>query len=204
MGELTITTFVTLDGVMQAPGGPGEDDSGGFTHGGWVFPLADQDMGSIICGIFAKAEAFVLGRRTYEIFASHWPRVTDANDPVAGALNRLPKHVASRTRTAFEWNNSAHLPDVVAGIAALKQAHAGEVQVHGSAGLAQTLIAHDLVDEYRLFVFPVVLGGGKRLFGEGARPATLALQSTRTTSTGAVYCVYRRGGPLRTGSFALE
>jgi len=204
MAELTLTTFLTLDGVMQAPGGPGEDESGGFPHGGWVFPLGDAVMGETLMGIFAKADAFLLGRGTYDIFAAHWPRVTDANDPIAVALNSLPKHVASRTRSRFEWNASQHVKDVVAEVPALKARYARELQVHGSAGLCQTLIRHDLVDEYRLLVFPVVLGTGKRLFGSGAAPATLSLVSSRTTSTGTLVNVYRRAGALRTGSFALD
>jgi dihydrofolate reductase len=204
VAELTLTTFLTLDGVMQAPGGPGEDESGGFRHGGWVFPLADAVMGETMMDIFSKADAFLLGRGTYDIFAAHWPRVTDAQDPVAGALNTLPKHVASRTRSQFDWNRSFLVGDVTAAVPALKARYQRELQVHGSAGLCQTLIAHDLVDEYRLLVFPVVLGTGKRLFGPGAIPTTLSLISSRTTSTGTLVNVYRRAGALRTGSFALE
>jgi dihydrofolate reductase len=204
MAELTLTTFLSLDGVMQAPGGPGEDESGGFPHGGWVFPHADPVFGETIVGIFANADAFLLGRGTYDIFAGHWPRVTDPADPVASALNSLPKHVASRTRSRFDWNRSQHVGDVVAEVPALKARYPRELQVHGSWGLAQTLLAHDLIDEYRLLVFPVVLGTGKRLFGSGAAPATLKLVSSRTTSTGAVISVYRRAGSLKTGSFALD
>jgi len=204
MAELTLTTFVTLDGVMQAPGGPSEDPSGGFVYGGWLVPHADDDMGQIMDGIFRKADAFLLGRTTYDIFAAYWPKVTDASDLVATKLNTLPKFVASRTRTTFDWAGTALVRDVVSEVAGLKERFKGEVQVHGSAGLAQTLIQHDLVDEYRLLIYPVVLGAGKRLFGAGAVPATLQLVSTRTTSKGVIYAVYRRGGSLKTGSFALE
>ena len=204
MAELTLTTFLSLDGVMQAPGGPGEDESGGFPHGGWVFPHIDSVFGETITGIFANADAFLLGRGTYDIFAAHWPRVTEAGDPVATALNALPKHVASRTRTAFDWNRSRRVADVVAEVPALKERYPRELQVHGSWGLCQTLIAHDLIDEYRLLVFPVVLGTGKRLFGAGAVPATLSLVSSKTTSTGTIISVYRRAGALKTGSFALD
>jgi dihydrofolate reductase len=204
MAELTVTTFLSVDGVMQAPGGPGEDESGGFPHGGWVFPLADAVMGEVITAIFSKADAFLLGRGTYDIFAAHWPRVTDAGDPIAKALNTLPKHVASRTRTTFDWHASRLVKDVVAELPALKARYPRELQVHGSAGLCQTLIRHDLVDEFRLLVFPVVLGTGKRLFGEGAVPASLSLVSSRTTGAGAVVNVYRRAGALKTGSFALD
>jgi dihydrofolate reductase len=204
MAELTLTTFLTLDGVMQAPGGPGEDPSGGFTHEGWLVPHADADMGMTMVEIFSKADAFLLGRTTYDIFAGHWPRVTDPNDPIAVKLNTLPKFVASRTQKAFGWSGSEWVRDVVTDIAALKQRFAREIQVHGSCGLAQTLIKHDLVDEYRLLTFPVVLGAGKRLFGAGAVPACLKLVGSKTTSTGTVISVYRRGGEFRTGSFRLD
>lgn len=204
MAELTLTTFLTLDGVMQAPGHPGEDPSGEFPHGGWLVPHADEDMGATMVEIFSQADAFLLGRGTYDIFAGHWPRVTDPDDPIASRLNGLPKYVASRTRTRFDWSGSELIGDVVGGIAELKQRHDREIQVHGSCGLAQTLIEHDLVDEYRLLTFPVVLGTGKRLFGAGAVPANLALQRSSTTGAGTVISVYRRGGPFRTGSFALD
>ena len=204
MAELTITTFLTLDGVMQAPGGPGEDPSDGFDHEGWLVPHADMDIGTTMAAIFAKADAFLLGRTTYDIFAGHWPRVTDPDDLVARKLNTLPKFVASRTRAGFDWHNTTLVRDVVAEVAAIKDRFAGELQVHGSAGLAQTLIKHDLIDEYRLLTFPVVVGSGKRLFGSGAVPTTLTLVSTSTTSTGTVVSVYRRGGALTTGSFGLE
>lgn len=204
MAELTLTTFLTLDGVMQAPGGPGEDPSGGFAHEGWLVPHADADMGTTMHEIFSKADAFLLGRKTYDIFAGHWPRVTDPENLVAVKLNTLPKHVASRTRSTFSWSGSALVRDVVKEIPSLKQRYPREIQVHGSCGLAQTLIEHDLVDEYRLLTFPVILGTGKRLFGSGAVPACLALVTSRTTSTGVVVSVYRRGGPFKTGSFALD
>ena len=204
MAELTVTTFVSLDGVMQAPGAPQEDPSGGFAHGGWVFPLVDARFGATMVDIFSRADAFLLGRFTYDIFAGHWPRVTDPNDPIAHRLNSLPKFVASHTRTRFEWNNSSHVKDVVNDVAALKARFPRELQLHGSAGLAQTLIEHDLIDEYRILTFPVVLGSGKRLFGAGAVPASLKLVSSSTTSKGTVVSVYRRAGKLVTGSFALE
>jgi dihydrofolate reductase len=204
MAELTLTAFLSLDGVMQAPGAPDEDKEGDFRYGGWVFPHADADMGAIMDDIFSKADAFLLGRTTYDIFAAHWPRVQDNNDPIANKLNTLPKHVASRTRTSFDWHDSSLVGDVVDGVAALKKRYSREIQVHGSIGLAQTLIENDLIDEYRLLIFPVVLGQGKRLFGRGAVPAAFALQHCSTTSSGIVYGVYRRAGALKTGSFALE
>jgi dihydrofolate reductase len=204
MAELTVTTFVSLDGVMQAPGGPGEDESGGFPHGGWVFPLADADMGSFMVRVFEQADAFLLGRGTYDIFAAYWPRITDPADTIASKLNTLPKFVASRTRSAFDWQHSFPVRDVVTEVAELKQRFPREVQVHGSAGLLQTLIANDLVDEYRLLTFPVVLGKGKRLFGTGAVPRSLRLVRSSTTGSGIVIGVYRPAGALRTGTFALD
>ena len=144
-GNLTVTTFLTLDGVYQAPGGPDEDRDGGFQHGGWVVPYFDDDMFRFINDVFTWADAFVLGRRTYQIFASHWPRVTDENDPVASALNRLPKYVASRTLKQADWRGSNVVRDVVKEVSALKRRYAREVQVHGSGELIQTLLADELV-----------------------------------------------------------
>lgn len=204
MAKLTITTFLTLDGVMQAPGGPREDPSGGFEHGGWLVPYADGDMGQFMTEVFARADAFLIGRGTYEIFAAHWPRVTDPGNPVATALNQLPKYVASKTLAEASWNNSTLVRDVVGQVASLKREYAREVQVHGSAGLVQTLIANDLVDEYHLLTFPVVLGTGKRLFGAGAVPSALGLRETRTTSTGVTICTYERRGKPTYGSFELD
>jgi len=204
MAELTITTFLSLDGVMQGPGGPSEDPSGGFALGGWVFPYADEGMGNALIEIFSKADAFLLGRTTYDIFYDYWPKVTDPGDPIAGALNSLPKFVASRTRTEFSWKGTSAVRDVVKEAADLKRRFPREVQVHGSCGLAQTLIEKDLIDEYRLLTYPVVLGSGKRLFVSGAIPGALTLVRSHTTGSGIVISVYRRGGKLQTGSFDLQ
>ena len=203
MAELTITTFLSLDGVMQAPGGPTEDTSGDFPHGGWLVPHFDDDLGKIMDSIFRKADAFLLGRLTYDIFSAYWPKVTDPGDTIAVKLNSLPKFVASHTRTAFTWNATSHISDVAKDVVDLKRRFAREVQVHGSAGLAQTLIESDLIDEFRLLTFPVVLGKGKRLFGSGAVPRALTLVSSSTTGKGVVYSVYRSAGALKTGSFGL-
>jgi dihydrofolate reductase len=203
--RLTVTTFLTLDGVMQAPGGPEEDPSDGFEHGGWSFPYPDEDFGRLVTGWFSQADAFLLGRRTYEIFAAFWPQVTDEVDSVASRLNTLPKYVASRTLESVGWQGAIVLQgDVVAEVARLKEQPGRELQVHGSGDLLQTLMAHDLVDEYRLFVHPVVVGSGRRLFREGGSPRSLELVESTTTSTGVVVATYRRGGPLVTGSFSLE
>lgn len=201
MAELTMTTFLSLDGVMQAPGAPNEDTSGNFPYGGWVFPLADADFGATVVEYFSRADAFLLGRTTYDIFSAYWPKITDPQNEIATKLNQLPKFVASRTNSKFDWHDSSHVADVVKDLAALKARFPRELQVHGSCGLAQTLMAHDLIDEYRLFTFPITLGTGKRLFGDGTRPAARKLVSSKTTSTGVVISVYRRGGPLKTGSF---
>jgi dihydrofolate reductase len=203
--RLTLHTFLTLDGVMQAPGGPDEDPDGHFAHGGWSFPYGDEDFGVAMSGWFANAGAFLLGRKTYEIFASHWPKVTDADDPIAGKLNALPKYVASTTLSSVDWAGSELLRgDVAAEVARLKEQPGGELQVHGSGGLAQTLIEHDLIDEYRLLTFPVHLGSGKKLFRDGVTAAALRLTGSSATSTGVLIATYEPAGPARYGSYALD
>ncbi|CAL9575382.1 dihydrofolate reductase family protein [Streptomyces sp. enrichment culture] len=205
MAQLTLTTMLSLDGVMQAPGGPDEDRSDGFDRGGWVVPYADDDMGRFMGEVYGRADAFLLGRRTYEIFASYWPKVTDPDDPIAGPLNRLPKYVVSRTLRTAEWDNShlveGDLGEVVAG---LKEGPGREIQVHGSARLAQGLIAHGLVDALNLVVFPVFLGKGRRLFPDGGVPTAYELTGHRTTSTGATIHTYRTAGPAEFGSFPAD
>jgi dihydrofolate reductase len=201
--RLTLHTFLTLDGVMQAPGGPDEDRDGGFSHGGWSFPYGDEDFGVAVAGWFGHASAFLLGRKTYQIFASYWPTVTDPTDPVASKLNALPKYVASATLRSADWNNSALLGgDLATEVAKLKEQPGDELQVHGSGELAQALIGHDLVDEYRLLYFPVHLGSGKKLFPDGARAAALRLLQASTTSTGVIIASYAPDGPARYGSYA--
>jgi dihydrofolate reductase len=201
--RLTMHTFLTIDGVLQAPGGPNEDSDAGFEHGGWSAPYDDQDFGAAMTGWFDQADAFLLGRTTYQIFASYWPKVTDPGNPIASKLNTLPKYVASTTLQDVGWHNSSLLGgDVVAEVAKLKERPGGELQVHGSGQLAQTLIDHDLVDEYRLLTFPVHLGSGKKLFRDGARAGALRLTSTSSTSTGIIIATYEPDGPARYGSFA--
>jgi dihydrofolate reductase len=203
--RLTLHTFLTLDGVLQAPGGPQEDTDGGFEHGGWSFPYGDQDFGTAMTGWFENADAFLLGRKTYEIFNSHWPHVTDESDPIASKLNSLPKYVASTTLGSVSWNNSSLLGgDVVAEVAKLKERPGNELQVHGSGALAHTLIDADLIDEYRLLYFPVHLGTGKKLFRDGAKAASLRLLDATTTSTGVIIARYEPAGPVRHGSYALD
>ena len=203
--RLTVTTFVTLDGVYQAPGGPSEDDEGGFRHGGWSFPYADEDGGAVIVEWITKADAFLLGRKTYDIFVSYWPKVTDPADPIASRLNALPKYVVSGSKRPLDWNNS-HLVtgDVPAEIAKLKQLPGDELQVHGSGNLVRTLIRHGLADEYQLLVYPVILGTGKRLFPDGDIAAALRLTGSKTTGKGVQILTYEPAGPAQYGSFALE
>lgn len=177
--RLTVTTFLSLDGVMQAPGG--------------------------VVDWFSNADAFLLGRRTYEIVAAYWPLVTDGRDSVAAGLNNLPKHVVSNTLARLEWNNSRLVEgDVAQAVTKLKQQPGRELRVHGSGQLAQRLMRHDLIDEYRLWIYPVVLGNGRRLFEAGVTPAALELVDTKTTSTGVVIHVYQPAGKPSYGSFELD
>lgn len=203
MAKLTITSFLTLDGIMQAPGGPREDRTGGFLHGGWVVPHVDEEFGKFIDDVFSRAGAFLLGRGTYEIFASHWPKVTDPADPVAAKLNRLPKYVATRTLDRLEWKGSTIVRDVVGEVGRLRREDGPELQVHGSAGLIQTLLANELVDELNILQFPLVLGAGKRLFGAGTIPTALELVASRTTSRGVLIGTYRPAGNPVVGSAEL-
>jgi dihydrofolate reductase len=205
MRPLVVTQFLTLDGVAQAPGGPDEDTSGGFRYGGWVVPHFDESMGEQINTWFAGAQDFLLGRGTYEIFAAWWPKAPTEDDPVARALNTLPKHVVSRTLQSVDWDGARLIEgDVVDAVRALKAADGGELQVHGSPGLTQTLLAADLVDELRLIVFPVTLGTGKRLFGEGTAPRGWRLTSATGTPTGALIATYQRAGDVDTGTMTPE
>ena len=192
--KLTVTTFITLDGIGQAPGGPQEDTSGGFEHGGWMMPFVDEDFGRAMSGWFEHADAFLLGRKTYEIFASYWPQVTAEDDIVATKLNSLPKYVATRTLDAADWANTKLLKgDVAAEVAKLKTEPGRELQVHGSLNLTQTLVTAELVDEFHVLVFPLVLGGGKRLFDDIV-PTGLELVESQTTSAGAMLQTYRPTG----------
>jgi dihydrofolate reductase len=203
MRKLIVSTFLTLDGVMQAPGGPGEDDSGGFAHGGWSVNYWDEQMGQVMGEAMSAPFDLVLGRKTYDIFAGHWPHATD--DPGAKPLNDATKYVASRSHPALEWSNSVLIEgDAAEGIAALKKEDGPELQVHGSGNLIQTLLRHNLVDQYRLWVFPLVIGSGKRLFSEGTIPSGLKLVDSKVSTTGVVIGTYEPAGEIVTGSFALE
>ena len=204
MRELTVNTFLTLDGVMQAPGGPEEDPSGGFAQGGWSVNYWDDAMGRIMGDAMAKPFDLVLGRKTYEIFASHWPHSDEA---AAKPLNDATKYVASRTleSQSLEWSSSVLIEgDVPEAIAALKQGDGPELQVHGSSNLLQTLLRHELVDLFRLWTFPLVVGPGKRLFADGTIPRGLKLVDNKVSSTGVVIGTYVPAGEIETGSFALD
>ena len=200
MRKLVVGSFLTLDGVMQAPGGPNEDRDGGFQHGGWLVPYFDETFLGIMTEWANRAGAFLLGRKTYEIFAASWPKSTDPADEIATALNTRPKFVASRTLDKVTWNNSHLLKgDVAEEVAKLKVQEGGEIQVHGSSDLLQTLLKHNLIDTLRIWQFPVVVGTGKRLFGEGTIPGSFRLVDTQQTATGAVLHVYERAGGLKYG-----
>jgi dihydrofolate reductase len=203
--KLTIQTFLTLDGVMQAPGGPDEDPDGHFEHGGWSFTYGDEDFGAAVVEWMSQADGVLLGRKTYEIFASYWPHQTDPANPIASALNTLPKYVASTTLSSVDWQNSNLLGgDVVSEVTKLKERPGRELQIHGSGQLAQTLIEADLIDEYHLFYHPVHLGSGKKLFRDGAPARSLKLVGTRTTAAGVIIARYQPDGPARYGSYVDE
>jgi dihydrofolate reductase len=201
MKKLTVSAMVSLDGVMQAPGGPKEDTNSGFRYGGWASPYLSEDGFKSTVEWFSQAGSFLLGRKTYQIFAGHWPKVTDPGHPIAGPLNNLPKYVASRTLKKVEWDNSQLLKgSIVPAIKKLKEAEGKDLQVHGSSGLLQTLLKARLIDEFRIVTFPVVLGKGKRLFGSGTVPGAMELVDTKRTSTGVVIQVYRPAGAVKTGT----
>ena len=200
MRKLTVNTFMSLDGVMQAPGGPDEDPTGGFTFGGWGVNYFDDEM----MGQMAEARPYdlLLGRGTYEIFAAHWP-YTDG--PIADRLNSTRKYVASTTLEQVKWNSSTLIAgDVAEEVAALKSQDGPEIQVHGSVGLIQTLLKHDLIDEFRMWIFPLVIGAGKRFFGDGTIPAGLKLVDSKVSKTGVTINTYERAGDIKPGSFELD
>ena len=201
MRTLTVTAFLTLDGVVQAPGGPGEDDDGGFAHGGWTVPYFDEHLGQVMGELMGRPFDLVLGRRTYDIFAAFWPNASQEEG--AKPLNDAVKHVASRSRPRLEWERSYLLEgDVAQAVAALKEQDGPELQVHGSGNLVQTLLRHGLVDRWQLLTFPVVLGSGKRLFADGAVPTGLRLVGSSVSGSGVVVSTYEAAGELVTGTFA--
>ena len=205
MRKVVLSAFVSLDGVMQAPGGPDEDREGGFKYGGWQYPFADKEMGEVIDAAFARSGGFLLGRRTYDIFAAYWPQVTDPADPIAAGLNTLPKYVVSTTLGEPTWQSTTVIRgDVPRAIRALKEEDGKDILIQGSTHLLQTLLAHDLVDEITMAVSPVVLGQGKRLFAEGVPARTWRLTESRRTGSGTVFNTYELAGEVKVGEFGVD
>jgi len=204
MRKLIVLSFITLDGVMQAPGGPQEDPTGGFKYGGWTAGYWDDFLGGVMGEQMAKPFDLLLGRKTYEIFTAYWP-YAKSDDPTASKLNSAKKYVASTTLGKLDWNNSMLVKgDTVQEIKKLKEQNGPELQVHGSGNLIQTLLKHDLVDEFRLKIFPIILGIGKRLFSGGTIPAGFKLVDIKASTTGVIVANYERAVKVKTGSFALE
>lgn len=204
MKKLVVLSFISLDGVMQAPGGPDEDPSGGFSRGGWTAPYFDDDLGDMATKQLDRPFAMLLGRRTYEIFAAYWP-YADAKNPFTGPFNSAKKYVASRTLKKLDWSNSELIKgDVAKEVKKLKEQAGPELHVYGSGNLIQTLLKHDLVDELRLKIFPITLGRGKRLFAEGAMPAGFDLTESGISPKGVIVATYARAGDVKTGSFGQE
>ena len=197
MRKIIVLSFVTMDGIMQAPGGPTEDPSGGFTHGGWLPPHFDDFLGKIMDEQMSKSFDLLLGRKTFELFASYWPHHQDEGP----GINKATKYVVSNTLTTHDWSKSVFLKgNVVDEIKKLKQQDGPDLQVHGSSNLLQTLLRHDLIDEFWLKIFPVTLGTGKRLFAEGTMPAAFRVSETKLSPTGVIIANYERAGEVKTGS----
>ena len=201
MRKIAVLSFVTLDGVMQAPGGPDEDPSGNFKHGGWSVGYWDDVMGKVMAEQMGHPYGLLLGRKTYEIFAAYWPKAKDV--PGADGLNKARKYVVSKTPRKLDWNNSVLVTgNIPEEIKKLKRVDGPELQVHGSSNLIQTLLKNDLVDEFRLKIYPVSIGHGKRLFGDGTIPASFKLLESVTSPSGVIIATYGRDGAIKTGSFA--
>lgn len=213
MRKVVASAFVSLDGVMQAPGGPEEDPTGGFRFGGWTAPYWDDEIGQVMAELFGTSFELLLGRKTYDIFAAHWPYIdvdpssstfAAGEAEIARLFNDVTKHVASRSRREFSWRNTRWLgSDAAAAVRELKNGDGPQLLIQGSSDFVQTLLAADLIDEIRLLTYPVVLGNGKRFFGSGARPAAFAMVRSVAAPSGVVAATYRRAGAVKTGSFAL-
>jgi dihydrofolate reductase len=201
MRKIVVLSFVSLDGVMQAPGGPEEDTSGGFSYGGWTVPYSDEFSGNEMTKQMSMPFDLLLGRKTYDIFAAYWPKHPEI-EAVATPFNKCTKYVVSHKPTELLWENSELITgDVALKIKDLKKENGPMLQVHGSSNLIQTLLKYDLVDELWLKIFPVMLGGGKRLFGEGTIPEAFKLIESKTTPSGVIFANYKRSGEIKTGSF---
>ena len=204
MRKIIVATFTSLDGVMQAPGGPQEDPTGGFPLGGWTAPYFDEALGASLGEIFGRPFDLLLGRKTYDIFAAHWPYVSGPNDPIAKVFNQVMKYVASRSSPKLSWQNSRLLgKDILASLKQLKGEDGPDLLVQGSSQLLQTLWEYGLVDEFSVLIFPVVLGKGKRLFGEGTIPRGLKLVKSHSYATGVIVANYEPAGEVKTGDFQL-
>lgn len=202
MRKIIVLTFLSLDGVMQAPGGPDEDPSGGFKYGGWTVGFFDEFLGKVMVRQLSRPFDLLLGRKTYEIFAAYWPSHNAADDPIAAGINGARKYVVSKTLVNPGWDNSVVVKgDIAEEIKKLKESDGPELQVHGSGNLIQTLLKHDLIDEFWLKIFPVTLGPGKRLFAEGTIPAAYTLRESETSPRGVIIASYVRAGDVITGSF---
>jgi dihydrofolate reductase len=205
MREVITGAFVSLDGVMQAPGGPEEDPTRGFELGGWVVPYVDEVFGQAINEMFGQPFDLLLGRRTYEIFAAYWPHAEGGeHDLIAKRFNSVTKYVATRSTMGLTWAGSVALHDAAADVARLKGEDGPALVTQGSSDLIQTLLAHDLIDEINTFTFPIVLGNGKKLFGEGAKPAAFTMVDNKATTTGVTIARYRRAGNVVTGDYAMD
>jgi dihydrofolate reductase len=205
MRKLIVLSFLSLDGVMQAPGGPEEDPTGGFKHGGWLVGYLDDFLLKVMVKQMSKPFDLLLGRKTYEIFAAYWPHANTSEDPFAAKLNNAKKYVASKTLTKLDWNNSELINgDLPEGIKRMKKQNGPEIQIHGSGNLIQTLLKHGLVDELWLKIFPFTLGAGKRLFAEGTIPAGFKLLESEISPSGVIIASYESAGEVKTGSFGLE
>jgi dihydrofolate reductase len=201
MRKIITTTFLTLDGVMQAPGGPKEDTSGDFVLGGWSFNYWDATMGKIMGGFMEIPFELLLGKHTYDIFAAHWPKSKE--EPVASKFNSTKKYVASNEPAELSWQNSILITgDVPVEIKKLKVQDGPDLWVHGSAGLIQTLLKNHLIDVMHLWIFPLTVGVGKRLFADGTQPEGFKLIDSQTSTTGVIIGTYEFTGPFKTGSFA--
>jgi dihydrofolate reductase len=199
--KVLTAAFASLDGVMQAPGGPEEDSTGGFKFGGWVFPYADDVFDNAVYDLFKAPFDLLLGRKTYEIFAAYWP-FQSADNPIARRFNAVTKYVATRSGTSLTWKGSVALCDAAADVARLKHGDGPSLITQGSSNLIQTLLAHDLIDEFTVFTFSILLGRGKRLFGDSARPTALKLVDGKNSTTGVAIRSYRRASEVRTGDFS--
>jgi dihydrofolate reductase len=205
MRKLIVLSFISLDGVMQAPGGPEEDPTGGFIHGGWVFGYSDDSLLKVMVKQMSEPFDLLLGRKTYEIFAAYWPYANTSENPFAARINNAKKYVASKTLTKLDWNNSELIKgDVWNEIKKIKEHDGPKIQVHGSGNLIQMLLKHDLVNELWLKIFPISLGVGKRLFAEGTIPAGFKLLESEISLSGVIIASYERAGEVKTGSFGLE